>query len=187
MTYGILNRHEARVTVESEEGRGTTFLLRFPRTAARPDSAPAPPALLGSAGHALRCLVVDDETRVGEVLGDLLASAGHRAVVCSDGSQAVARFGREPFDVVFTDLAMPGFSGWQVARAVKNRAPEVPVFLVTGFGAEVSSDELRANGVDAELAERLRVSDLLGALAGLGPRPGEASVGPVGWEPVEPL
>ncbi|HVQ77417.1 MAG TPA: GAF domain-containing protein [Candidatus Binatia bacterium] len=187
MTYGILTRHEARVTVESEEGRGTTFLMSFSRTAARPDSAPAPPALPAAAGHALRCLVVDDEARVGEMLGDLLVAAGHRAVVCSDGSQAVARFGREPFDVVFTDLAMPGFSGWQVARAVKNRAPEVPVFLVTGFGAEVSSDELRANGVDAVLAKPLQITDLLGALAGRGPRPGEASVGPVGLEPVEPL
>jgi signal transduction histidine kinase/ActR/RegA family two-component response regulator len=181
MTYGILTRHEARVTVDSEEGRGTTFVLSFPRTAVRLDRAPAAPLARASV-PALRCLVVDDEAQVGEVLGDLLASAGHHAVVCSDGSQAVARFGRESFDVVFTDLSMPGLSGWQVARAVKSRAPQVPVFLVTGFGAEVSSDDLRAHGVDAVLAKPLRISELLGALAGVGSRAGEIARGPGGRE-----
>jgi CheY-like chemotaxis protein len=83
---------------------------------------------------------------------------------------------------VFTDLSMPGLSGWQVARAVKSRAPEVPVFLVTGFGAEVSSDELRAHGVDAVLAKPLRISELLGALAGVGPRGGEVAQRPSALE-----
>jgi two-component system, cell cycle sensor histidine kinase and response regulator CckA len=182
MTYGILTRHEARVTVDSQEGRGTTFLLSFRGTTARLERAPASPPTARGSLPALRCLVVDDEAPVGEVLGDLLASAGHQAVVCSDGGQAVVRFGREPFDVVFTDLSMPGLSGWQVARAVKDQAPGVPVFLVTGFGAEVSSDELRAHGVDAVLAKPLRISELLSALAGVGPRAGEVAQGPSGWE-----
>jgi signal transduction histidine kinase/ActR/RegA family two-component response regulator/putative methionine-R-sulfoxide reductase with GAF domain len=184
MTYGILTRHEAQVTVESAPGRGTTFLLSFPRAAPHldpPTAAAAPPR---PSVPALRCLVVDDELQVGEVLGELLASAGHQAVVCSDGNQAMAQFGQERFDVVFTDLSMPGLSGWQVARAVKSRAPQIPVFLVTGFGAEVSSDDLHAHGIDAVLAKPLRVSELLGALADVGARPSTA-LEPGGRERVE--
>ncbi len=161
MTYGILSRHGAQITVESEEGRGTTFHLVFPGAeeigeAAEP--APAQPAA------PLRCLVVDDETVVGEVLGDMLTAAGQSVVVVTSGREAIARFKTEPFDVVFTDLSMPDMSGWEVARAVKDLAPAV---LVSGFGVEVSAADLLAHGVDLVLAKPLRIPDVLSALGSL--------------------
>jgi FixJ family two-component response regulator len=67
--------------------------------------------------------------------------------------------------VVFTDLAMPGLSGWQVARAVKATAPTVPVFLVTGFGVELSAEERRAHGVDLVLSKPLNIQSILDAVA----------------------
>jgi signal transduction histidine kinase/CheY-like chemotaxis protein len=159
MTFGIVSRHGAAITVESEEGAGSTFRLRFPLTHA---VAPAPPPdgeiLAGE--PVLRCLVVDDEEAVGMVLGDVLHMSGHSAVVLTDGAAAIERFRAEPFDVVFTDLAMPGVSGWQVIRAVKAIAPTVPVFLVTGFGVELSPEERRAHGVEAVLAKPLKINDL---------------------------
>ena len=94
-------------------------------------------------------VVVDDEATVRTVLADILTGAGHEVVEVDDGAEAIARFRAEPFDIVVTDLAMPRVSGWQVARAVKHVAPAVPVFLVTGFGVELSAEERRANGVDA--------------------------------------
>jgi GAF domain-containing protein/ActR/RegA family two-component response regulator len=164
MTYGILSRHGASIVVHSEKGRGSTFRLRFPPTdtaeARRPVLAPSFPA-----AGVLRCLVVDDEETVGEVIGDVLETVGHKAVVLTDGATAIARFRAEPFDVVFTDLAMPGVSGWQVARAVKEAAPEVPVFVVTGFGVELSPEERRAHGVEAIFSKPLKIEDIVEALA----------------------
>jgi len=164
ITYGILTRHRARVTVESEPRQGTTFRLAFEPSAERavvelvmPVTAPA--------GTPLRCLVVDDEEPVGTVLGDVLESSGHSAVVLTNGAEAIERFRHEPFDVVFTDLAMPGLSGWQVARAVKASAPAVPVFLVTGFGVELSAEERRAHGVDLVLSKPLNIESILEAIA----------------------
>ena len=164
MTYGIISRHRARIEAESQEGHGSTFRLIFaPATveasAASPREEPpvdAPP---------LTCLVVDDEETVGTLLGDILESGGHRAVVCVDGADAVARFRSERYDVVFTDLAMPGLSGWHVARAVKAIEPEVPVFIVTGFGVELSPEDSRANGVDAVLVKPLSIQEVLDAAA----------------------
>jgi len=166
MTYGILSRHSARIEVDSGEGAGTTFRLTFPAGAGlaapeRVEPAAAPPV----AGVALRCLVVDDEVPVGAMLGDVLEAGGHHAVVLTDGGEAIARFGAEPFDVVFTDLAMPRVSGWQVARAVKEMAPTVPVFLVTGFGVELTSEERRAHGVDAVLVKPLKIQEILDVAA----------------------
>ena len=131
-----------RITVESEEGRGTTFRLLFPSISGTVAEAPAARGGSRRRWCSLRCLVVDDEEEVGEVVADILTTAGHTAVVARSGQEAVSRLGAERFDLVFTDLAMPGMTGWQVARAVKDRAPGVPVVLVSGFGVEVAPEEL---------------------------------------------
>ncbi|HET8577166.1 MAG TPA: GAF domain-containing protein, partial [Methylomirabilota bacterium] len=166
MTYGILSRHGARVTVESEEGRGTTFRLVFPAAEHVGEVAPVPTSPAAPAAP-LRCLVVDDESEVGGVLGDILVAAGHAAVVVAGGEEALARLKAQPFDMVFTDLAMPGMTGWQVARAVKDLAPAVPVVIVSGFGVEVSPEDLRGHGVDLVLAKPLKISEVLSAIASL--------------------
>lgn len=164
MTYGIISRHGGRIEVESEEGHGSTFRLAFPRrrAVAVPSESRGEPLV---APAALSCLVVDDEVSVGTLLGDVFESGGHRAVVCVEGADAIARFRAERFDVVFTDLAMPGLSGWQVARAIKAIEPDVPVFIVTGFGVELSPEECRAHGVDAVLTKPLSVQELLDTVA----------------------
>jgi GAF domain-containing protein/ActR/RegA family two-component response regulator len=181
MTYGIVSRHGARMEVDTEEGRGSTFRLIFKAAPTPLDAAPAAPEVSTSTST-LNCLVVDDEEQVGALLGDILESVGHRAVVCIDGADAVARFRSERYDVVFTDLAMPGLSGWQVARTIKAIEPDVPVFIVTGFGVELSAEERRANGVDAVLAKPLRVQEILDVAArvargrGRGEVPGQGRV-----------
>jgi two-component system response regulator HydG len=114
--------------------------------------------------------VVDDEEQVGTVLGDILKTGGHRVVVLGDGGEAIERFRAEPFDLVFTDLAMPRVSGWQVAQAVKEIAPTVQVILVTGFGVELSAEERRAQGVDLVLVKPLRISEVLDVVARAGRR-----------------
>jgi len=165
MTYGIVSRHGGSVTVDSEEGRGSTFRLSFPSAATVDPTPPAPPRPPSGPVRALRCLIVDDEDAVRAMLADAVESAGHRATVAEDGAEAIARFRAEPFDVVLTDLAMPRVSGWQVARAVKQIAPRVPVVLVTGFGVELSAEERRAHGVDRLLVKPLQIQEILDALA----------------------
>jgi CheY-like chemotaxis protein len=163
MTYGILSRHGAQIAVDSVPGQGSTFRITFPlRSAPAPSvtepGAPAPAAVL-------RCLVVDDEEPVGSVVGDVLETLGHQALVLSDGARAIERLRAERFDVVFTDLAMPGVSGWEVARVAREVSPALPVFVVTGFGVEVSAEERRAHGVHAVYAKPLKIEDVMEAVA----------------------
>ena len=165
MTYGILSRHGGRITVESHVGRGTAFRLTFAPGEALDLDGPAPAPEPAPLGVSLRCLVVDDEEEVGTVLGDVLTTGGHRVVVLTDGGEAIARFRAEPFDLVFTDLAMPRVSGWQVAQAVKEIAPAVPVVLVTGFGVELSAEERQIHGVDLVVVKPLKIQDVLDVVA----------------------
>jgi GAF domain-containing protein/CheY-like chemotaxis protein len=165
MTYGIVSRHGGLITVESRQGTGTTFRLVFPVGTARAgvgEGAAPSPALTT---QALRCLVIDDEESVATVLSDMLEAVGHSAHPFTDPATAIDRFRTEPFDVVFTDLAMPGTTGWDVARAVKAMAPTVPVFVVTGFGVELSAEERRAHGVADILAKPLKIADVVSLLA----------------------
>ena len=166
LTFGIVSRHGGQIDVDSAPGRGTRFTLRFPVPSLAGEEAPgtarAPVAL---DARPARCLVVDDEELVREMLSDLLAHAGHAVVGAAGGAEAIERFRAEEFDLVLTDLGMAEVNGWQVARACKELRPDVPVLLVTGWGVELSGQELAAHGVDAVLAKPLRVDDLLGAVA----------------------
>src|SRR3989442_8081911 len=165
MTYGILSRHGGRLTVARPVRRRTPVRPTLPPRVA-PGLGPGAPAPEPTPlGVSLRCLVVDDEEEVGTVLGDVLATGGHRVVVLTDGGEAIARFRAEPFDLVFTDLAMPRVSGWQVAQAVKEIAPAVPVVLVTGFGVDLSAEERQIPGVDLVVGKPLKIKDGLNVVA----------------------
>ena len=165
MTYGIIARHQGHVDVESEPGRGTTFRLTFPirDVSALPDMADVVAAPRSAAS--VHCLVVDDEEHIASVLSDVLTSGGHTAAVFTDPESAIERARTERFDVLFTDLAMPGMPGWQVARAVKDLQPDIAVILMTGYGIELSDEDREQQGVDAVLTKPVGVNSILDAVA----------------------
>jgi CheY-like chemotaxis protein len=90
----------------------------------------------------------------------MLRDLHHHVEVAEHGAAGLERFRAERFDLVMTDLAMPGISGWQVAQAVKGLRPEVPVILVTGWGVEVPAQQLRASGVDRVMSKPFGVDDV---------------------------
>jgi CheY-like chemotaxis protein len=164
MAYGIVSRHRGQIAVESEEGAGSTFTLRLPAGRDRAPAPPPPPLL--TAAPAVRVLVIDDEASVRDILADMLRVQRHEVVVAEDGAEGVRRFREGAFDLVMTDLAMPGMSGWQVAQTVKGLRPGVPVVLVTGWGVEVPPDQLRAGGVDRVMAKPFGFEDVRKVVAG---------------------
>jgi signal transduction histidine kinase/CheY-like chemotaxis protein/putative methionine-R-sulfoxide reductase with GAF domain len=167
ITYGIVTRHGGRIVVESEPGRGSSIRLRFPKRTDLGEAAGAAPEPALTGLRSLRCLVVDDDEEVAGALADLLSSRGHEVVVVTKSTDALTHVVRERFDIVFSDLAMPDMSGWQVARAVKTAAPALPVVLITGFGVELSPEQCRANHVDAVLTKPFALGELLAVAARL--------------------
>jgi GAF domain-containing protein/CheY-like chemotaxis protein len=157
MVYGIVSRHRGEILVESTEGAGSTFTIRLPM--GLPPSAPTTPQ--SPAGlNSVRVLVIDDEPFVRDTLGEILRQQHHDVVLADDGVSGLARFREGAFDLVMTDLAMPGMSGWQVAQAVKAVRPQVPVVLVTGWGVEVQVDELKTHGVDRVMTKPFRFEEV---------------------------
>jgi len=168
MTYGILSRHGATIAVQSQEGQGTTFIMLFPVSVV--PEAPVPEAEEVPEAVPLRCLVVDDEENVGDMLADVLRSAGHTVTVARNASEGLAHVQSDLLDLVFTDLSMPGMTGWELARSVRTVAPGLPVILVSGFAVEVSQEELEASGVHSVLAKPINIGDVLEAASAIRPR-----------------
>jgi len=82
-----------------------------------------------------KILLVDDNAVVRDMLVDLVGSLGYVADAASGGTEALALFDRNRYDIVLTDLLMPGMSGWEVLAAVRQRAPRMPVIIITGTPA----------------------------------------------------
>ena len=97
----------------------------------------------------LQILVVDDDKRMRSVLKSLLAEEGHAATACADGLEAIARCGETAFDMVITDLMMPGASGIDVLKACRKSHPETLVVLITGFASlETAIQAIREGAYD---------------------------------------
>jgi CheY-like chemotaxis protein len=110
--------------------------------ATRMNARPAPPAEVSAERHP-RILVIDDDQYVRMLLGDLLTTWGYDADVVADGTEGLARFGRESYDAVLTDLAMPNVTGLDVAAGVRTRNPSIGVILFTAFSGELAGEDER--------------------------------------------
>jgi CheY-like chemotaxis protein len=96
----------------------------------------------------MRLLVVDDEDFVRDLLGDILDGEQCDVYLAASGSEALAVFREQEFDGVFTDVGMPGMSGWELAREIRQINSQIPIAVITGWGEAVGSHEQKAAGVN---------------------------------------
>ena len=163
VAYGIARRHGGELTLQSEEGRGTTVLVHLPASVeAAPTGPPSPARRRGP----LRILLVDDEAEVCRALAEMLASAGHTVVMAAGGSEALHLLDSDPeVELVVTDLVMPGMTGLELAAAVKARRPALPVGVVTGWGDLPHAEGGAHAAVDFVLAKPVMLDALHEAIA----------------------
>jgi len=158
MSFGIIRRHEGTMEIETEIGRGTTFRLLLP-IFCRVETTNAEVRL--TLDHTLRVLVVDDDPKSRHIVTQFLKSDGHRVVAVESGSEAMQQILAEEFDVVITDLGMPGMTGRQLADAVRRVEPAKPVILMTGFALQ---PDQHPKSVDSVLKKPLVREELRAAL-----------------------
>jgi signal transduction histidine kinase/CheY-like chemotaxis protein len=167
VSFGIIRRHGGNIEVESQYGKGTEFRITLPvaqiaetrlikRDLVVEEHEPPPPIASAHVAGSLsptRLLVVDDEDFVRELLGDILEGENCEVKLAQDGTEALALFREHQFDGVFTDVGMPGMSGWELAREIRQLNQQIPIAIITGWGEIVGSNEQRAAGVDWVVAK----------------------------------
>jgi CheY-like chemotaxis protein len=162
VSYSIIERHRGRIEVSSAPREGATFTVTLP--AARS----LQPLLDGRENHEARIasvLVIDDDEWVCDALAGLLSSAGHTVERVAAGQEGLAKMEERSFDLVVTDLSMPGMDGWAVAAEIRRRWPHVKVVLATGFALTPEVLEPRRSLVDAVVVKPIRIDDITATLS----------------------
>jgi PAS domain S-box-containing protein len=153
VSWSLIARAGGEIQVTSKPGKGSLFTIKLPKT--EPPRKVSSPLDQQKMPTAQRLLVVDDDIEVLGILQDMLRFKGYKVVTATDGEKAVEIIEKEDFDLVVTDLGMPGISGWEVAKSAKSRNPKLPVVLLTGWGAQYEEEDLDNRGVDIVLSKPL--------------------------------
>jgi excisionase family DNA binding protein len=127
--------------------------------------APAPARAPASATARPRVLVVDDEASIRDLLSKTLALAEYDVDLAPDGRAALERLRIIPYDLLITDLKMPGVDGLTVIREARRLKADIPVIIITGFSTEASAIEAVNLGVSGYLTKPFRVPRVLTAAA----------------------
>jgi CheY-like chemotaxis protein len=162
VSFGIIRRHGGNIEVESQYGKGTEFRITLPVAkmgeksgrqienveTLTPAISQTPLPLQSEEKARTRMLVVDDEDFVRELIGEILEGEHCDVYLAENGSAALSAFSEMDFDAVFTDVGMPGMSGWELAREIRQMNAAIPIAVITGWGEAVGSKEQREAGVN---------------------------------------
>jgi PAS domain S-box-containing protein len=152
IVHGIMKRSHGAVNVYSEPDKGTSFQLYFPVAANKSIARPHQPAPMETA-HGERILYVDDEETLVRLAQRALTRLGYSVTSHTDPSAALDDFRRRPreFDVVITDVSMPGMSGFDLARELLALRSDLPVLMTSGY----------VKREDEQMALRLGVREII--------------------------
>ncbi|WP_407186531.1 ATP-binding protein [Bradyrhizobium centrosematis] len=141
--FGFARQSGGEVTVTSEVGHGSTFSLYLPRVP--PELLPqrqAPNTAPAVAGSGMSVLVVEDNIELANFAADGLTELGYSITLVDNATDALAELvmDADRFDVVFSDVVMPGMTGLDLAQAIRDRSIDVPVVLTTGYSQALSQE-----------------------------------------------
>jgi CheY-like chemotaxis protein len=141
MVYGFTRQSGGHCVIDSELGEGTRLTLLLPRyvgpvaqSSAKPATTSRSPAARGE-----HILLVEDQDVIRDAITEVLGKLGYVVTQASDGLEGVSiAMTGEPFDLIITDVGLPGINGRSLADTVRNRHPDVPVLLMTGYDANAA-------------------------------------------------
>ncbi len=167
--YGIINQHDGRITVYSHPGQGTTFHIYLPcangLSAAEERQALAPEIPSGTE----RILLVEDAPSVRQVTERILRNLGYRTASASSGEDALTllRHAGHDFDLLLSDIVMPGMDGCELAKRVKEEARDIRILFMSGYPQPLLERKHGTNDLGSVLNKPFSAEELAVAIRGV--------------------
>lgn len=158
VVHGIMKSHQAKITVESEIEKGTSFSLFFPTIDEEiQETNFHNSALRKGKGHVL---IVEDEPLLADIYREFLEGLGYVVTVSGNGFDALTKLKESPsqFDLVITDHSMPNMTGKQLTPKLLDIRADIPIILITGYSALMSEEEAQALGIRKYLLKPLKLA-----------------------------
>ena len=169
--YGIIKNHNGFINVYSEEGKGSTFNIYIPASIqkdAREVYTNADDSFDTSLGTET-ILLVDDETMILDVAGDMLRTMGYTVLTASDGPTALEMYRQNlsEIDLVILDMVMPDMSGGELFDEIKTISPDARVLLSSGYSLNGQASSIIERGCDGFIQKPFTIGDLSRQLRGI--------------------
>ncbi len=160
VAHGIIQKHGGTIDVESSPGQGTSFIIYLPRIESQ--IKPEIKTLQAIPNGNESILFVDDDPALAELGSKLLTTLGYKVVTQTDPRKALKAFLDQPqsFDLIITDMIMPGLTGKKLAHEILKNRPNMPVIVCTGFSDLVGVDQLTEAGIKGVLYKPITIYHL---------------------------
>jgi len=158
VAYGIINRHNGQISIESEHGVGTTVTVQLPVSEKFISE-------IGSQRDLKReerteILLIEDHKITLDILAENLVNLGYYVQKAESGMEGIKAFKGRGYDVVITDVGLCDISGWAVSKKIKEASPQVPIIFITGWGNQLSSSQLKEYGIDYVLTKPFKIDEI---------------------------
>ncbi len=115
----------------------------------------------------LRILVVEDDGNIRRIMKDLLSMSGHDVYVAADGVIGLKYLQSDTFDLIITDLGLPGINGWDLARASKRYQIDVPIISISSWQGKEAEEKTKEYGIDIAIWKPFRIDQVQQAINSL--------------------
>ena len=159
VSYGIISRHQGEIFVESKKGGGSSFKIVLPIIMVE-NTDQTQTDTHSQTGVKLKIVVIDDESVLRNLLADILTLDSHEVHTAANGKDGLEIIDEIDPQVVFTDLGMPGMSGWEVIKTVNEKYPGKPIVMVTGWGDQIDKVKLKESDVYTVIAKPFEIYQL---------------------------
>ena len=162
VVHGIIKQYQGEIIVQSTIGKGTTFITYLP-VVPKKETLREQGIVQQMGGRGEHILLVDDEPILCKFYQQFLQSQGYRITTCTDPMRALTLLESDPddYDLVLTDVTMPGMTGDKLGQRILTRRPGLPVLLMTGYTKILNEEQAKAQGFRALLTKPVPQKHLL--------------------------